>query len=178
LGIGKKIVISGQSMGGYIAIHFAHQFPERVKGLILLNTMANLLDSEEAKSQWDGLIQSLKKDREATMRQVIAQMFYGPFDPSIIDRQIEMTMKTPLDIGIKAFNEILTKNLLSELKGIKIPALIIHGDHDLIPLRHAEAMHQGLTNSRLVVLKDCGHLSFVEKPVETQKVIFDFLESL
>ena len=41
----KQAVIGGLSMGGYIALAFIAQYPDRVKGLILANTRA-LPDSE------------------------------------------------------------------------------------------------------------------------------------
>lgn len=178
LGIEEQIIILGQSMGGFIATNFALKHPERTKGLILLNTTVRLLDSKEVKGTWDTLIQNLRKDRESTMREVTTQMFYGPSDPSIIDRLIEMSMKTPVEIGIRVFNEILTNNLLDDLGKIEIPALILHGEYDIIPLRQAQAMHERLPNSRLVVIKNCGHLPFIEKPEETQKAMFEFLGSL
>ncbi len=47
LGIREPIVLGGLSMGGYVAQAFAAQYPDRLRGLVLINTRAGA-DSEEA----------------------------------------------------------------------------------------------------------------------------------
>ena len=47
---------------------------------------------------------------------------------------------------------------IDRLSEIKAPALIIHGTEDLVvPYAHALALHNGLRNSRLVILRASGH---------------------
>ncbi|MEQ1722615.1 MAG: alpha/beta hydrolase [Pseudobdellovibrio sp.] len=46
----EKAVICGLSMGGYVALHFAQQYPEMVAGLVLCDTQADA-DSNEVKDK-------------------------------------------------------------------------------------------------------------------------------
>jgi pimeloyl-ACP methyl ester carboxylesterase len=65
------------------------------------------------------------------------------------------------------------------LPQIKCPVLIIHGAYDqLIPLQEAEMMNQQITNSRLVVLPEAGHLPNMEQPEKYNQAIRDFILSL
>ena len=54
-----------------------------------------------------------------------------------------------------------TWNLLPELKGLKIPTLVIYGDGDFIPVATAQHVTQALPNARMVNLKDCGHFCYM-----------------
>ena len=38
LGVHEPVVVCGLSMGGYVALNFVHQYPERVAGLVLVAT--------------------------------------------------------------------------------------------------------------------------------------------
>ena len=47
---------------------------------------------------------------------------------------------------------------MDKLKNIKIPTLIINGSEDpLIPIDHAFALSEGITNSELYVMEGVGH---------------------
>lgn len=178
LGIRRKVIVLGQSMGGYIAAGFALRYPEAAKGLILMNTTLHLLDGKDSREAWQAVIEAQKVDREGTMRNVIGQMFRKQPKPELVDRQIEMTMKTPLPIAIRVFKEVFAGGVLKDGHKITIPTLIIHGEHDIIPLHHAEAAHRAIPGSKLVVMKDCGHLPSLEMPEETQRLILEFVASL
>jgi proline iminopeptidase len=52
------------------------------------------------------------------------------------------------------------------LRSLRIPALIIHGDHDAIPLASARDLADLIPGARLLVIHDADHLPWVEKPAE------------
>ena len=62
-------------------------------------------------------------------------------------------------------------NLLPKLKGLRIPTLVITGDHEFIPISTAEHIAQAIPNARMVTLKDCGHFSYMEAPVAVRQQI-------
>jgi proline iminopeptidase len=55
-------------------------------------------------------------------------------------------------------------DLLPKLKSLRIPTLIIHGQHDFLPVSTAAHIAQAIPNARMVTLKDCGHFSYLECP--------------
>jgi proline iminopeptidase len=66
-------------------------------------------------------------------------------------------------------------NLIPDLRGIKIPSIVIHGRDDPIPTASSvEAAHA--LETKLVLLDECGHVPYVEKPTELFAAIDSFLD--
>ena len=65
-------------------------------------------------------------------------------------------------------------NLIREMKGIKIPAIIIVGRDDPIPLASSSAGASAL-GTNLVVLDECGHVPYVEQPKSLFAALDPFL---
>jgi proline iminopeptidase len=60
------------------------------------------------------------------------------------------------------------------LTRVAIPALIVHGREDPIPLESSEIAARAL-NARLVVLEHCGHVPYVEQPQSLFAAMREFL---
>jgi proline iminopeptidase len=59
------------------------------------------------------------------------------------------------------------------LASIRIPALIVHGRDDPIPIASSEEAAR-IMKARLVPIDDCGHVPYVEQPVALFSAIDDF----
>jgi proline iminopeptidase len=65
-------------------------------------------------------------------------------------------------------------DLRSALAHVAIPALIVHGREDPIPLESSELAAKAL-RARLVVLENCGHVPYVEQPQSLFDAVREFL---
>jgi pimeloyl-ACP methyl ester carboxylesterase len=83
---------------------------------------------------------------------------------------------------ISTAHQVFPRNvdwIISNYKNIKIPVLLIWGDHDhIIPLSIGQRLSKDIPNSKLVIVPECGHIPQEEKPKETAKIISDFLNSI
>ena len=66
-------------------------------------------------------------------------------------------------------------NLLDALARLRIPTLVIHGEHDIIPVACAARIARAIPGARLVLLKECGHFSYLERPEEVRREIGGFM---
>ena len=66
--------------------------------------------------------------------------------------------------------------LLPALRELRIPALVVHGRQDPIPVASSEAV-AGALGGRLVVLDDSGHVPYVEQPAPFFAAIRTFLDA-
>jgi pimeloyl-ACP methyl ester carboxylesterase len=63
------------------------------------------------------------------------------------------------------------------LHRIKLPALIVWGDHDkIMPPPYAALWRERLPDARLVVVNECGHLPHIEQAPFVTGHVLDFLE--
>lgn len=66
-------------------------------------------------------------------------------------------------------------DLISDLKGIKIPSIVISGRDDPIPLASSSEAANAL-GTNLVVLDECGHVPYVERPQGLFMALDPFLD--
>ncbi|HEX6050867.1 MAG TPA: alpha/beta fold hydrolase [Gemmatimonadaceae bacterium] len=65
-------------------------------------------------------------------------------------------------------------DLVPQLRQVDLPAIVIHGREDPIPLASSEAVADAL-GARLVVIDDCGHVPYVEQPQSLFDAVREFL---
>jgi proline iminopeptidase len=65
-------------------------------------------------------------------------------------------------------------DLLPKLRSLKMPTLIIAGDHDFIPVEIAAHIAQAMPNARLVTMRNCGHFAYLECAGEVGLAIDEF----
>jgi proline iminopeptidase len=65
-------------------------------------------------------------------------------------------------------------DLLPGLRQLQLPAFVVHGRQDPIPLASSQAVARAL-GTGCVVLEDCGHVPYVEQPRGLFPPLLDFL---
>lgn len=138
----QNVTLVGFSMGaGEIARYMSRHNGVRVAKVVLVSGVTPYLlktdDNPDGvdKSTFDGMIDNLKKDR-ADFLQTFAKMFYGvsmlskPVSQAMLDgdfaRAYAASPKATIDCA-RAFSET---DFRSDVQGIRVPTLIIHGDDD------------------------------------------------
>jgi len=64
---------------------------------------------------------------------------------------------------------------LDRLAEIKVPTLIIVGDHDESDPEMSQEMHEKISGSQLVILPKSGHMTFVDQPEQFLKAVRNFV---
>jgi pimeloyl-ACP methyl ester carboxylesterase len=176
----RKAVLVGHSMGGYVALAFAELYPEKMKGLVLLNSTSKE-DSPERKKNRDRAIKAVKKDYETFIRLSIANLF-SEDNREILAKEIEQVkihaLKTPLQ-GIVASLEgmKIRKDREFLLHTTTYPKLLILGEKDPV-LNYEENLEQIKdTDVELVTFSD-GHMSSIENQTELLAVLADFFKRI
>lgn len=176
----RKTIFVGHSMGGYVALAFAELYPEKIRGLVLLNSTSKV-DSEERKANRDRAIKAVKKDYTTFVRLSTANLFSEENREKII-AEIEKVkleaLKTPLQ-GIVASLEgmKIRKDREIILHSATFPMLLILGKKDCV-LNYEDNLKQiENTAVKLVTFPD-GHMSHIENKDELKGVLLDFFKSL
>jgi pimeloyl-ACP methyl ester carboxylesterase len=70
--------------------------------------------------------------------------------------------------------EVPGYDLMPKLGALTMPALVIYGDHDFIPVDISEHITRALPKARMVTLKDCGHFAYLECADGVRRALAEF----
>ena len=66
---------------------------------------------------------------------------------------------------------------VDKISTIKVPTLIIAGDHDECDPSLSRQMNSKIAGSKLVILPASGHMTFVDQPIQFTRAVEEFLQS-
>ncbi|TAH41543.1 MAG: alpha/beta fold hydrolase [Bacteroidetes bacterium] len=181
----EKMNLLGHSFGGLIAMRYAIKYPENLKTLLLINSSA-------ATSAWRDSSFSMMVKRndpettaisEALMKtdafkkrdpDTMAYFFRLLFKKSFYfqEKVEELTLKfqpsypeTSLLMN-HLYNDssLISYDLNSDLKKLKMPVLILATEADIISPVAVSELHENIKTSKYVFIEECGHFPFIEQP--------------
>lgn len=179
----ERAVLCGLSMGGYVAMAFLEQWPDRAAGLILCNTRSTA-DSEEGKAArertaLDALSKGAGVIARAMAPKVLSQRTRDEHPEEARRIEAIMARQRPDAIAAAARGMALRPDRTEALRRIAVPSLIITGsEDDLMPFETSEAMHRAIPGSTLVVINGAAHLSSAESSSEFNGEVSRFLAQL
>jgi 3-oxoadipate enol-lactonase len=159
----EKATIAGLSMGGYICFAMVRLFPERVGGLILLDTRETADTDEARKGRYDSIARVEQQGVQAVADAMLPKMVASDeLKPAVR----EIMMSTSPEYVKAALRAMATRpDSSSLLPAIAVPTLVIVGEEDTItPPADAERMASAIPGAKLVKIPGAGHLSNFEKP--------------
>ncbi len=179
LGIGRAVV-GGMSQGGFVSMRFALRHPERVAGLVLIDTQAGLEDPD-ALPRYEAMVDVWVTDGPSDLiAEATAAIIIGPGRPESGPWMAKWKAR-PVDGVRQVFLTLVTRDdLTGRLGEISAPALVIHGEEDAaIDVWRAEALVAGLPGARpLVRVPGAGHASNLTHPEPVNAAIGRFLDEL
>lgn len=178
-----RAVLCGLSMGGYVALAFAEQWPHRLAGLALCNTRATADTAEGRDAREQTARDALAKGAEVIARAMLPKILSERTrsgDPGTAARMLAMMARQrPEAIAAAARGMALRPDRSALLGSIAVPTLIVTGSDDaLMPLPTSEAMHAAIPRSRMVIIDGAGHISNLEAPGLFNAELERFLDEL
>lgn len=161
-----RAVLIGMSLGGYLSLAFRLRFPERVSGLVLVDTGPGFRD-DAAREGWNQHARELADQLEREGLGVLgspenrsAQHQHGVFG-----------------LAQAARGMLVQENgsVLESLPQIDAPTLIVVGARDTQFLRAADAMERRIPGARKLVLDGAGHAANMDAPDEFNRAVDEFL---
>ena len=186
-----RAVLAGNSMGGGIVTNFALRYPDRVRGLVLVDPaiyggmgggLASTLIGLPGIQRWGQHAVRFILANDDRNAGIIRSAW---FDPSGVTLDVlsgyRRALQTPeWDISLLALlRDGMSSNLGARLKELNVPTLIVWGEHDTwISPENAPKLNQDISGSQLAVIKDAGHVPHEEKPEEFNGLVIDFVKGL
>lgn len=173
----EKASLVGNSMGGWVAGLMAIKYPSRVERIVLADA-AGLTPKEIEFERIYQLNNSTRDEIRANLKLIFATPTYANSD-ALIDQFMTQRVTTNDGYTINSLIESIKRRedfLDTRLGEIKKPTLIIWGKQDgLLPVSDGEKFNKGIANSEFVVFDQCGHAPQIEKALDFNKKVLEFL---
>lgn len=185
IGIGRATIV-GSSYGGAVAATLALDYPERVEKLVLVDTVCNdnlknhpILKLAAIPGIGEAITPFLVDSRafqRFRMRGTLA-----PANHRLITTDRVESILRPLTAADAHHSLLATsrawsaERITEDAHLIDQPTLIVWGEDDtVIPVKDGRTLHDSILHSRLVVLKDCGHVPQEEKSELFTEIVSEF----
>jgi len=179
----ESVVLCGFSMGGYVAFELLRRHPERVRALVLVNTRATP-DDAAGREKRNATIARIRRDGPGFLAEDMLPRLLAPASlatmPDVV-RETRAMMGVHTATGLVGALEAMRdrQSAVPLLPTITVPTLVVHGSDDqLIPLAEARAMAGAIPGAQFAVIPGAGHLAPLEQPVNSGRVIREFLDAL
>ncbi|WP_119681599.1 alpha/beta fold hydrolase [Indioceanicola profundi] len=187
LGIDRCVVI-GSSVGAMWGAHLAASAPERVAGLVLMNSY---LGEEPAQKR---MAYAAMLDRvgaagrvEDEIADAITPLFFSadiqtraPSLPLALRRQLSGFSAEALRHSVVPLGRVIfdRPDALAVLTVIKTPTLVIAGGDDRARPPEESRLMADILQAEQVVIKRCGHTATLEQPEAVNAALLAFLDRL
>jgi len=158
-----KAIIVGQSMGGYIAMNFAHAYPNRLAGLGLISTQAAADTPEHRQGRYNTVEMVTKKGIKSVADAMLPKLVVKPeFREQVHAIMMQANVKGVAG-ALKGMAE--RPDATEWLSGIQVPSVVVVGREDaIVPAERAHTMTRLLPWSWLVEIPGTGHMPMMEAP--------------
>ncbi|PSQ19298.1 alpha/beta hydrolase [Halobacteriales archaeon QS_8_69_26] len=181
LGI-ESCVLAGMSMGGFMALRFALEHPDRLDGLVLIDSMAEAHTDTE-RERYSEMTETTREFGRPPdqLADAVSYLLFGETTraerPDLVEEWIDRWRTYPGEAVYGEVDSWLDRpDLTDRLDEIEVPVLAVHGEEDdAIEIERGERTVEGLPDARLVPVVGAGHSSNLERPEPVNAAVREFL---
>jgi len=192
----ERVHLFGNSWGGMLAMEVALTQPEWLASLVLASSPASIPQWVEETGR---LRAQLPEDVQATLTrheqagttgspeyEEACLVFYrrhvcrlDPWPECVtrtfaeLSREVYETMNGPSEFHVTG--TLREWSVVPRLGEIRVPALVVSGEHDEATPAISRTVHEGIPGSELVILDGCSHMAHVEQPERYVALLDEFL---
>ncbi|MEF8851929.1 MAG: alpha/beta hydrolase [Haloarculaceae archaeon] len=180
----ETCVLAGMSMGGFVAARFALAYPDRLDGVVFVDSMAEAY-TEEERAEYGELAEGVRGADRMPMEvaELSADLMFSERaheeQADLVERWTNRWHTYPGDAVAAEIESWRTEaGVLDELSELDLPALAVHGEDDQsIPPERARRTVEAL-DGRMETVPGAGHPSNLERPGAVNGVLREFLDAV
>jgi len=179
-----RFLLAGHSMGGRVALEALRIAPQRVAGVVLMDTgylpkLTGSVGEEEVRKRLALLQIAQEKGVRAMAQEWVKGMVHPNrlSDQALIGNILDMFERKSADIFARQLLALIHRpDATPVLQKLTIPTLILCGAQDAWspPSQHIE-MQQFVPHAQLAVSENAGHMATMEKPEDVARAMFNWL---
>ena len=159
--------VVGGSLGGAMAVELAARMPDRIRSVASIGGTLHV--REDATAFGEALEQH---GVEGTWRLLVPELSVGPdASEAVVEQTVALANRNPAPVVAAILAAALQTDLRHRAAEVRCPALVACGEHDrTCPPEHSREM-AGLLGTTAVVMPGIGHLTMLEDPDATARLI-------
>lgn len=176
----QKIILIGHSMGGYVTLAFAEQYPETLNGWGLFHS-TSVADSDEKKQVREKGIAFIQKNGAAAfIESTVGNLFSTKTKkerPQLI-KDFLHSMNNFSDTSLVSYYRAMINrpDRTDVLKNATVPVLLVLGkDDNAIPYDDALKLAYMANKTYFYTLQHSGHMGMLEEQEKTNEILLDFV---
>lgn len=171
----KRAILIGHSMGGPICLRAAQLMPDRVIGIVAVDTLLNA-DVEWDEEAWKRRTEMFRKDFSGTLDAMKNQVFQKNADPELVAMVMDQLRRTPPELAVAIMEAFNSYDMASEMQAVKAPIRGLNAD--LWPT-NIDGNRKYAPEYDAIIMKGVGHYLMLERPEEFNrhlaKIVKDML---
>lgn len=174
----KRVILVGHSMGGAVIAAAAALMPDRVVGLVGVDTLHNV-GARYTREDIEKHVKPFEEDFVKKVGEFVAGMFVKGTDPELVEWVVaDMSCAIPR-VGISALREYFGLYVSGDAAGLfeKVRAPVRAVNADLWPTDPA-ANRRHMASFDAVIMKGVGHFPMLERPDEFNRHLAKLVEQL
>ena len=173
------VVVVGHSMSGLIVQQFALDYPQLVKGIVIIASAPSFHDNP-GMPEFVQLVKQLSDPIDPAFADEFQKSTLAkPIDPAYYSIIVQEGLKVPARVWKAAFEGIMEVDYTSRLKHIHVPTLIVWGEKDNFCTKdNQDAFVRGIRQTRFIIYPDTGHALHWEAPRQFAADLTDFVRKL
>lgn len=167
----QSVILIGHSMGGSVIAEAARLMPNRVIGIVGVDTLENI-EYPMTREELDQMLAPLKSDFQAESRQFIKEMISPDTNPLTREWILSDISSAPPSVALSAMKEMMSQYITGEaakiFDEIRIPVFTVNGD--LWPINY-EANRRHMFSFDAIVLKGADHFLMMNRSEKFNKAL-------
>ena len=177
----SSVNVVGLSAGGFLALRWAFDHPERVRSLVLIGAASHCdAHTRAVAERWAETL------RTAGFDAYLLRLLKDLFSPDWMEAHMELADRWKTELrgrdlksaelwgrAIKGFD------VRARLGSLRLPTLVMQGmDDAVIDASHGRLLRQAIPGAKLKLFANTGHMVPIEHAVETTTAIADFVRAI
>lgn len=167
----QTVILVGHSMGGSVIAEAARLMPERVIGLVGVDTLENV-EYPMTREDFGAMISPFEKDFVSACRRFVGEMMVPGSDPALRDWILADMSSAPPAVAISAMREMLSQYVSGEaarvFESLPIPVITVNGS--LWPIDYA-ANRRHMFSYDAIVLEKADHFLMLNRAKEFNRAL-------
>jgi len=157
-----------------VAQMYALNYPQDVKGLILIGTGARLRVRPDFLSLLEAGINA-----PAEWVKNMIEPFYSRVVPAVKEKVIKKVAEVGARVQLNDFRCCDKFDIMDRVHQITVPTLVICGtEDDMTPVKFSQYLANKIAGAKLAIFEGGSHFVFMEKPEEANRASEEFLRGL